>query len=138
MIRRPRPTTLIASLLLLSCLAAQAAPPADAPRVKLGIDVFLENPPAVVKGKRLGLVTNHTGVDSKGRSDVDTIGALPGGKLTALFGPEHGIRGDAPAGAKIADNVDARSGLPVFSLYGELRKPTPLMLKDVDVLVFDI
>lgn len=118
-------------------VARNPGSPADG-RVRLGIDSFLENPPAVVKGKRLGLITNHTGVDSRGRSDIDTLSAMPDVKLVALFGPEHGIRGDAPPGAKITDNVDAKSGVPVYSLYGDVRKPTPRMLKDVDVLVFDM
>lgn len=111
---------------------------APADHVKLGIDSFLENPPAYVKGKRLGLITNHTGMDSRGRSDIDTLRELSDVKLVALFGPEHGIRGDAEPGKTIGDTTDAKSGLPVYSLYGDVRKPTPKMLQDVDVLVYDM
>src|SRR3954467_10248201 len=86
-------------------------------KVGLGIDSFLKDPPAVAKGKRIGLITNHTGVDSLGRSDIDTIRAMKSVKLVALFGPEHGIRGDAEPGATINSGTDAKSGLPVYSLY---------------------
>jgi uncharacterized protein YbbC (DUF1343 family) len=106
-----------------------------------GIDSFVKNPPAVVKGKRLGLITNHTGADSKGRSDIDLIRAMKDVKLVALFGPEHGIRGDAEPGEKLTHGVDAKTGIPVYSLYGQgmdSRKPKPEMLADVDVLMFDI
>src|SRR5688572_6966018 len=107
-------------------------------RVRLGIDSFAENPPAVVRGKRLGLITNHTGADSQGRSDIDVLRGMKSVKLVALFAPEHGIRGNAAPGEKIVDDVDPKSGVPVYSIYGEVRKPSPAMLKDVDVLMFDI
>src|SRR5688572_6646794 len=114
-----------------------AARASESTQVRLGIDSFIENPPAVVRGKRGGLITNHTGMDSQGRSDVDLLREMDAAKLVALYAPEHGIRGDAAAGEKIATGVDAGTGLPVYSIYGEVRKPTPAMLKDVDVLMFD-
>jgi uncharacterized protein YbbC (DUF1343 family) len=88
--------------------------------------------------KRLGIVTNHTACDARGRHIVDIITAMPDVKVTALFGPEHGITGLAAAGAHVADRNDLRLGIPVYSLYGDTSKPTPEMLADVDVLVFDI
>lgn len=106
--------------------------------VGYGVDEFVKHPPEIVKGKRIGLITNHTGQNSAGQSDIDLIRSMKSVKLTALFGPEHGIRGNAEPGEKLVDGVDAKTGLPVYSLYGAIRKPTPEMLKDVDVLVFDI
>lgn len=106
-------------------------------KVKLGIDVLKENYD-FLKGKRVGLITNSTGVDSKLNSTIDIIYSLPGVKLVALFGPEHGVRGDIPAGEKVETYIDQRTNLPVYSLYGKTRKPTPEMLKDIDVLIYDI
>ena len=104
-----------------------------------GIEVFLSDVPARLKGKRVGLITNHSAVDRKKVPDVDLIAAHKDLKLTALFAPEHGIRGTAAAGAKIVDEVDEKTGVPVYSLYGaEDRGPTPEMLKNVDVLVYDL
>lgn len=107
-------------------------------KVVPGIEVFLENHLQWVKDKRVGLITNPTGVDSSLRSDIDLLNDHPDVELTALFGPEHGIRGDQPAGKYIESYVDDRTGLPVYSLYGPTWKPTEEMLKDVDVLLFDI
>ena len=106
-------------------------------KVKLGIDVLKEDYKFLV-GKRVGLITNATGVDSKLNSTIDIINNLPGVKLVALFGPEHGVRGDIPAGEKIQSYTDAKTGLPVYSLYGKTRKPTNDMLKGIDVLIYDI
>lgn len=102
-----------------------------------GIDVLKRDGLAVLKGKRVGLITNHTGRDRDGNSTIDVLFKAPDVKLTALFSPEHGIRG-ALDQEKITNTTDEKTGLPVFSLYGETRKPTPEMLKDIDVLVFDI
>lgn len=90
----------------------------------------------LVKNKRLGLVTNHTGVLPDGRHLVDVLHDHPDVQLAVLFGPEHGIRGTEDH--HVPDGKDPDTGLPVLSLYGEIRKPTPEMLEDVDVLVFDI
>ena len=104
--------------------------------VKLGIEVLIEKNPDLLKGKRGGLITNRTGVDSQLRSSIDLIRSLPDVNLTALYAPEHGVRG----GLRdfIHHSVDEKTGIPVFSLYGATRKPTGEMLKDVDVLVFDL
>ncbi len=108
------------------------------PRVKLGIDVLEEEGFSILKGKRVGLITNATGVNSKLKSTIDILYSIPDVQLVALFGPEHGVRGDIPAGEKIESYIDERTGLPVFSLYGKTQKPTQEMLKGIDVLVYDI
>jgi len=90
-----------------------------------------------LQGQRVGLITNHTATIGE-RHLADALHAAEGVELKALFGPEHGIRGDAPAGARIGDAVDPATGVPVFSLYGEIRKPTQEMLEGLDVLIFDI
>jgi uncharacterized protein YbbC (DUF1343 family) len=107
--------------------------------VRPGIEVFLSDVPARVRGKRIGLITNHAGIDRAGASDIDLIAAHPALKLVALFAAEHGIRGVAAAGEKVTDDRDPSSGLPIFSLYmSEDRGPTPEMLKEVDALVYDL
>jgi uncharacterized protein YbbC (DUF1343 family) len=103
-----------------------------------GIEVLLSDSLHLVRGKRVGLITNHTARDRDGRSSVDLLFSAPGVRLTALFGPEHGIRGVAEGGARIASAVDSATGVPIFSLYGETRVPTAAMLADVDVLLYDI
>ncbi len=106
-------------------------------RVKPGDQVLAEQGFAPLKGKRVGLITNHTAmIDSVHL--IDLLYQTPGITLTALFGPEHGLRGHAAAGEHLNDGIDDRTGVPVYSLYGRHRRPTPEMLKDVDILVFDI
>lgn len=105
---------------------------------RLGIEVLLEQRLDLLRDKRVGLVTNATGVDVQLRSSVDRLAGQSDFKLVALFGPEHGVRGDVQAGDKVASTRDAVTGLPVHSLYGEHREPTPAMLDGIDVLVFDI
>jgi uncharacterized protein YbbC (DUF1343 family) len=107
-------------------------------RVSPGIEVLLKDEKNVLSGKKVGLITNPTGIDSKLTSIVDLLHDDPDINLTALFGPEHGVRGDAQAGASVEYYIDEKTGLPVYSLYGKTKKPTPEMLKDVEVLVFDI
>jgi uncharacterized protein YbbC (DUF1343 family) len=104
--------------------------------VRTGLEVFLRNPPDALRGRRVGLITNPTGVDSDLRWSGDLLAALPSLDLVALFGPEHGIHGTAQG--KIAASADPRTGLPVHSLYGDTRRPTPDMLRDLDALIFDI
>jgi uncharacterized protein YbbC (DUF1343 family) len=106
--------------------------------VRSGLEVFLANGGALLEGRRIGLVTNPTGVDGRLRSAVDLLRSSGRIQVIALFGPEHGIWGEAQAGAHIADTVDRRSGLPVHSLYGVTRKPTPAALSELDAIVFDI
>ncbi|MFJ7930341.1 exo-beta-N-acetylmuramidase NamZ domain-containing protein [Peribacillus sp. NPDC096448] len=107
-------------------------------KVSPGIEVLLKEEKNVLSGKKVGLITNPTGIDSKLTSIVDLLNDDPDINLTALFGPEHGVRGDAQAGASVEYYIDEKTGLPVYSLYGKTKKPTPEMLKDVEVLVFDI
>ncbi len=111
---------------------------APEPRVKLGNEVLVQTRFKALAGKRVGLITNPSGVNSRLESTIDVLRAAPKVNLVALFGPEHGIYGDVPAGDKIASRTDARTGLPVYSLYGETRKPTPGMLKGLDALVYDL
>lgn len=108
------------------------------PKVKPGIEVLRENNFDILKGKRVGLITNPTGVDNDLRSTIDILHESPEVNLVALFAPEHGVRGDIPAGQKVTASTDKATGVKVYSLYGATRKPTPEMLKDIDVLVYDI
>ncbi len=111
---------------------------AGGPKVLPGIDVLRERGFDVLQGKRVGLITNPTGVSANLESTVDVLFSAPGVKLVALYGPEHGVRGDADAGKTVDTYTDSRTGLPVYSLYGKTRKPSKEMLKDIDVLVYDI
>lgn len=106
--------------------------------VMTGIEVLRQDGFELLKGKRVGLITNPTGVDRNLKSTVDILFEAPDVQLVALYGPEHGVRGDIPAGEKVENQVDAKTGLKVHSLYGKTRKPTPEMLQDIDVLVYDI
>lgn len=110
----------------------------EAAKVKLGIDVLEDRQFDQLKGLRVGLITNATGIDSNGTSTVDILRKAPGVQLVALFGPEHGVYGSDWAGAYVASSTDTHTGLPVYSLYGPTNKPTPEMLKGIDVLVYDI
>jgi uncharacterized protein YbbC (DUF1343 family) len=137
---RPRDRRLLVSLLAL-CLVrhipTQAKPSYNASdHTRTGIDVLEEQNFAPLRGKRVGLITNQTGVDSEGRRTTDVLRRAPGVKLEELFSPEHGILGRADTA--VADGHDARTGLPVYSLYGRTRRPTPQMLENLDALVFDI
>ena len=122
--------------------AAPAAPASAsasaADSVRPGVEVLLRDSLHLLRGRRVGLVTNHSGRDRAGTSTIDLIARAPGVRLTALFAPEHGIRGAEQAGARIAGGIDSATGVPVHSLYGEHRAPTPAMLADVDVLVYDM
>lgn len=111
--------------------------PRDA-AVKLGIDVLIEKHLDLLKGKRVGLITNQSGVNRQLESTVDVLFWQPDVMLTGLFAPEHGLRGDIPAGMPVAQYTDPYTGLPVHSLYGNTKKPTLEMLNNIDVLVFDI
>ncbi|OZU88836.1 hypothetical protein CIL03_11165 [Virgibacillus indicus] len=105
---------------------------------QLGVEVLLDENKELIEGKRVGLITNPTGVDQELNSIVDLLHNDPDVELTALYGPEHGVRGDAQAGEYVEYYIDETTGLPVYSLYGQTRKPTPEMLENVDVLLFDI
>ena len=103
-----------------------------------GIEVLLSDSLHLIRGKRVGLITNQSGRDRRGTSTIDLLYHAPGVRLTALFGPEHGLRGVAQAGAAVATTTDSATGVPIYSLYGETRVPTAEMLRDVDVLLYDI
>lgn len=107
-------------------------------QVKPGIEVLRDNNFEQLKGKRVGLITNPTGVDNNLKSTVDILFEADGVKLVALYGPEHGVRGDVHAGDHVGNSVDPTTGVKVYSLYGKTRKPSKEMLKDIDVLVYDI
>ena len=107
-------------------------------RIQTGIEVLKAQNFRCLEGKRVGLITNPTGVDNELRSTIDILHEAPNVNLVALYGPEHGVRGDVHAGDHVSDQRDPATGLPVYSLYGKTRKATPEMLKDIDVLVYDI
>ncbi|WP_261134297.1 DUF1343 domain-containing protein [Bacillus sp. Marseille-Q3570] len=107
-------------------------------QVKLGVEVLLDEQMDLIEGQKVGLITNPTGVDQELNSIVDLLHNDPDVNLTALYGPEHGVRGSAQAGEYVEFYIDEETGLPVYSLYGQTRKPTPEMLENVDVLLFDI
>ena len=129
---------LLALMLPLGCGARNAAPEDEQPVVKTGLEVLRDMGFAPLKGKRVGLLTNPTGVDRNMVSTVDILLNAPGVNLVALYGPEHGVRGNEYAGAKIDEKDDSLSGVKVYSVYGKYRKPSPEMLKGVDVVVYDI
>lgn len=114
------------------------APERDPYPVMLGIDVLESQGFAAVRGKRIGLLTHPAGVNRRGESTIDVLRRAPGVNLVALFGPEHGIYGDEKAEVHIANRIDRRTGLPVYSLYGQYRKPTKAMLKGLDAMVIDL
>ena len=141
---------LLLPLALLSCgsptapaaTALPTAPPDPAvpasPRVKPGIEVLRERRFAGLEGKRVGLVTNPSGVDSRLNSTIDILFEAPEVNLVALYAPEHGVRGDVYAGGKVESGKDEHTGLPVHSLFGDTRQPTKAMLQGVDIMVYDI
>ncbi len=118
--------------------SCQSRPAAGSTVVKPGIEVLQERGFDVLKGKKVGLLTNPSGVDSHLRSTIDILFEAPEVELVRLFGPEHGVRGDAHAGDATADLTDAATGLKCYSLYGKYRQPTPEMLRGLDAVVYDI
>jgi len=105
--------------------------------IRPGIEVLLDDSIHLVAGRSVGLITNQTGVDASGRSSIDRLDEHPSVELVALFAPEHGIRGTANPGETIEDDVDVETGIPIHSLYGAVRAPTPEMLDGIDVLLVD-
>jgi len=103
-----------------------------------GLDNFIESRHAIVKGNKVGLVTNHTGVNRNLKSNIDLFFAHSDISLTTLFSPEHGFRGNVEDAIKINNSIDFYTKLPIYSLYGRYEKPTPTMLKDIDILIYDI
>ncbi len=124
-----------------ACVPASAArverPDRPAASVLPGIDVLLRDSVRLVRGRRVGLVTNQGGVDARGVSDVARLRSA-GVRLVALFSPEHGFRGAAEPGAVVASTVDSATGLPIYSLYGAVTAPTAEMLQGVDLLLVDL
>jgi uncharacterized protein YbbC (DUF1343 family) len=125
------------ALLVVSACTTQPAPVLPSGVVP-GVEVLLRDSLGLLRGKRVGLITNHSGRDRRGTSTIDLLFLAPGVRLTALFAPEHGLRGVAKAGESVASTTDSATGVPVYSLYGSTNAPTPEMLRDVDVLVYDI
>lgn len=128
----------IHAIILAALIVSAACASAGEPAVKTGIEVLRDRQFDLLRGKRVGLITNPTGVDGALRSTIDILYNAPGVRLVALFGPEHGVRGDFAAGDRVDTYTDARTGIPVYSLYGATHKPTAGMLKNIDILVYDI
>ena len=136
------------ALLPIAAVAADPAQPKAEEAVKSiavpirhitpGIEVLLSDRLESLKGKRVALLTNQTGVDRKGVSNVDLLRAHPSINLVALFSPEHGVRGAAQAREKVASGIDPKSGLPVHSLYGETKIPTAKMMQGIDIVLVDL
>lgn len=143
---RLHPAVYLALLAVLVVSGLACRPDSDAPsertravgaaaaqaRVKPGIGILIEKRLDLIRGKKVGLITNPSGVDAGLRSSIDLLRGTPGVELTALYGPEHGVRGDAQAGEYVPYYKDSASGLPVFSLYGPSMKPPSGMLTDID------
>jgi uncharacterized protein YbbC (DUF1343 family) len=126
----------IVGMLAMTNLSLSQSPPPSS-RVVIGAEALARTGFAALAGKRVGLITNQTGrVGSEHLADL--LARAPNLKLAAILAPEHGFRGEVEAGTKVGDAIDPKTGVPVFSLYGSARKPTPAMLRGVDVLVFDI
>lgn len=119
---------------ILACINCSASHPV----VKTGVEVLRDRGFEGLVGKRVGLVTNPSGVDSRLKSTIDILNEAPGVELVALYGPEHGVRGEVYAGGKVDTFTDPATGLPVYSIYGSTRKPTQEMLEGIDVMVYDI
>ncbi len=107
-------------------------------RVLPGIDVLLTDSARLIRGKRLGLITNQSGIDAAGVPTIDRLARDSATRLVMLFAPEHGLRGTAAPGASVGDSVDRATGLPIYSLYGANRAPTPAQLARIDALVVDL
>ncbi|MEZ6192440.1 MAG: DUF1343 domain-containing protein [Phycisphaerales bacterium] len=122
--------------LCLACLPLLSQAAYAKPKVLSGLDVLQADNFAALKGKKVGLITNHSGINAKGEHILDLMHDSPNVEVVAIFTPEHGIRGEEDR--HVDSDVDARTGLPIHSLYGKTRKPTDEMLEGVDVLVYDI
>ena len=133
-----RPLTFAALMTLTVFLPSDLTATRSAAPVSPGISVLVEDSLHLIRGKRVGLITNQTGQDEHGRSTIDLIHNAPGVRLTALFAPEHGIRGTVVGGERVSSTIDRKTGVPIFSLYGETLVQTKKMLENVDVLIYDI
>ena len=124
-------TWMMAAVLLVGAMTAMA-------QVKTGIEVLREHNFDVLQGKRVGLCTNPTGVDRNLVSTIDILWEAENVNLVALYGPEHGVRGNVHAGDHVENEVDPKTGLKMYSLYGKTSKPTKEMMDEIDVMVYDI
>lgn len=131
---------LLLTLLVAGPIGAQqsVSPDQNGSAVIPGAEVLLRDSLHLVRGRRVGLITNHTGKTRDGRSTIDLLHEHPQVRLVALFAPEHGIRGTAEGGIRIASSRDERTGLPIHSLYGSTQRPTAGMLRGIDALLFDM
>lgn len=123
---------------IFTALAAMCVAVGVQAHVKPGVEVLRDRGFEGLKGKRVGLITNPTGVDNNLKSTIDILHDAEDVTLVGLYAPEHGVRGDVHAGDHVDNFVDPATGVTVYSIYGKNRKPTPEMLKDVDVLIYDI
>jgi uncharacterized protein YbbC (DUF1343 family) len=128
-----RPVLVCAVAFSIACTAS-----AQVPVVRTGIEALMDSNFEIFRGKRIGLITNQTGVDQNLRSTIDILHNAKDVRLVALFGPEHGVRGDISAGDPVESFKDSWTNVQVYSLYGKTRKPTPEMLGNIDALVYDI
>ena len=135
--RRIHAFTRFGTLLIALCTLLATASHAPA-AVQLGIDRLAADNFAPVRGKRVGLICNQTSVDGRGRPTRTVLQKALGRAFTSLYAPEHGIDGRAAAGVHVSSTRDRLTGLPVYSLYGDTRKPAPWMLANVDVVLFDL
>lgn len=132
---------LVSSAVVSSACGGTGAPAEEPPQrttARPGVEVLLTDSLHLVEGRRVGLITNQTGIDREGVSSIDRLAGHPSIELVALFAPEHGIRGALGEGVTIESEVDSRTGLPIHSIYGRTLAPTPDMLEDIDVLLFDM
>jgi uncharacterized protein YbbC (DUF1343 family) len=159
-VRAPAPATLALALLAAAACGSQyngdpsrdpalegaaatgaaAVTPGSAARAQVvpGLEVLLRDSAHLVRGRRVGFVTNQTAITSAGASGIDLLHASPDVNLVALYGPEHGLRGGIEGGVRIEGGIDEQTGVRVHSLYGAVQRPTPEMLRGVDVLLFDM
>ncbi len=137
MFQKTGPMLMIMAVFITQGCGSGQPDPSDDGRVKTGAERLVDQEFQVVHDMRVGVITNHTALVGE-RHLVDLLHEAENVELAAMFGPEHGIRGDADAGEQITDGVDEQTGTPVYSLYGETRRPTPEMLEELDALIFDI
>jgi uncharacterized protein YbbC (DUF1343 family) len=129
---------MLKTLMIVTMGAVMMACSAPNQKVKTGLDVLLENPGRYLAGKRCGIITNHSGITRYGEHISDALSREDDIQISAIFAPEHGFRGNLPDAARSASYIDEKTGIKVWSLYGKYFKPTEEMLRDVDILIYDI
>ncbi len=134
-----RGLVLVVAAMVGACASAPDPPPAvTSPGAEPGLEILLESPPEWIAGRRVGVITNHTGIDRQRRRNVDLLAGHDDFQLVTLFAFEHGLGGTAPPGQIIVSDVDRATGLPIHSLYGDTHRPTPQMMDGIDVLIYDV